>query len=50
MVKNDNNKTKNKILVIYLLKNVIVVTSPSFLFNNKTIRFFINFSSYFKEN
>jgi hypothetical protein len=29
---NDNNKTKNKILVIYLLKNVIVVTSPSLLY------------------
>ena len=29
IVKYDNNKTKNRILIIYLLKNVIVVTSSS---------------------
>ena len=51
IVKNDNNNITKRILIIYLLKNVIVLLVPLFHINKKQLNdFSINFISYFKEN
>jgi hypothetical protein len=50
MVNNDNNKTKNTILISFLI-SIIVVTIPLFHVDEyyKLNDFSINFISYFKE-